>query len=262
MDLGLGEVGAASVAFLGMAAFLAGLVDAIAGGGGLIQIPVLFAMFPSSAPAILLGTNKFSAVFGTSFAAVRYARTTHLEWNAALPAAVTALGSAFLGAWLVTRVPPDGLRTALPFVLTGIALYTYFKDKLGVEHSPMHRGLRESVLGIALGAVIGFYDGFFGPGTGSFLLFLFVRLFGFDFLSASAAAKIVNVACNLAALAWFVSSGNVAIPCAVLMAACNLFGAAIGTRLALTRGSRFVRQMFLGVVALLVIKIVYDNSMR
>lgn len=262
MDLGLGDVSATAIALLALASFLAGLIDAVAGGGGLIQIPVLFSMFPLAAPAMLLGTNKFSAVFGTTFAAVRYARTTRVEWNAALPAAITALGSAFVGAWLVTQMPPDLLRISLPFILAGIACYTYFKDRLGIEHQPVHRGVRESALGICLGAVIGFYDGFFGPGTGSFLLFLFVKVFGFDFLSASAAAKIVNVACNLAALFWFASSGNLALPCAILMASCNLGGSAVGTRLALSRGSRFVRQVFLVVVTLLVVKIAYDNSVR
>jgi uncharacterized membrane protein YfcA len=262
MGLGFGELAWGSVLLLVLAAFFAGLVDAVAGGGGLIQIPVLFAIFPSVPAAILLGTNKFSGVFGTSLAALRFARSTRMEWNAALPAAVAALVFAFAGAWSVTRVSPNLIRQILPFLLVVMGFYIVLKDRLGTFHAPLHHGRSEAMRGVALGTLIGFYDGFFGPGTGSFLLFMFVRIFGFDFLSASAAAKIVNVACNLAALSWFALSGNVGWECGLMMAVANLLGAFVGTRLALRHGNRLVRQMFLVVVAALVVKTTYDNFIR
>lgn len=236
------------------AAFLAGLVDAISGGGGLIQVPALFSALPGAAPATLFGTNKLASIWGTGVAAGHYARRIHLEWGTAVPAAAAAFVFAFIGAYVITRVPGDLVRKGLPFVLIIVAAYTFRAKHLGLHHQPLHRGAREKILALAAGASIGFYDGFFGPGTGSFLMFLFVRFFGFDFLGASAAAKVVNVACNGAALLWFGFSGNVLWQLGATMALCNLFGSLIGSRLALYHGSRFVRVVFLTVLVFLIIK--------
>lgn len=243
-------------------AFLAGFIDAVVGGGGLVQIPLLFALFPFAPPAVLLGTNKIASVFGTSASAVQYARRVAVEWNTALPAALAALVSSFAGAWTVTRIPPDFLRALLPFLLVAVAAYTYFRKDLGSVHEPAHSGLRETLLGAAVGASIGFYDGFFGPGTGSFLVFLFVRFFGFDFLGASAAAKVVNVACNLAAIVWFAISGNLWLGVGLAMAAFNVAGSLTGSHIAISRGSSFVRRLFLAVVSLLVLKTAYDAFLK
>ncbi|HEY0064682.1 MAG TPA: TSUP family transporter [Telluria sp.] len=249
-------------ALLGLAAFTAGLVDAVVGGGGLIQVPVLFSMFPREAPATLIGTSKLAGIFGTSAAAVNYARRVRVAWSAAAPAAVAAFCLSFVGAYTVTRVPADFMRTLLPVVLVAVAIYTFRKKDFGAAHAPVHSGNAERYLAIGMGACIGFYDGFFGPGTGSFLIFLFVRFFGFDFLSASAAAKVVNVSCNLSALMWFGVSGHLLWQLGLLMAACQIAGSLVGTKLAIKHGSGFVRKLFLIVVTLLIIKTSYDAFLR
>ena len=249
-------------ALLAVAAFVAGLVDAVVGGGGLIQIPAIFAVFPKEVPATLLGTNKLASMCGTTVAAVKYARRVQVAWSAAAPAAVAAFVMAFAGAWTVTRVPADFVRSLLPLILLAVAVYTFKKKDFGSVHAPLHSGMTERLLAVSVGAFIGFYDGFFGPGTGSFLLFLFVRFFGFDFLGASAAAKVVNVACNVSALIWFGYSGHLIWKLAALMAVCQVAGSLIGTRLALKHGSGFVRKLFLVVVSLLIVKTAYDSFMR
>lgn len=243
---------------LALAAFFAGVVDAVVGGGGLVQLPALFSVLSTTAPASLLGTSKLAGVWGTGAAALTYMRKVRVEWNAALPAAASAFLFAFLGAYTVTRVPPDFLRIVLPVLLLIVGLYTFARKDFGNLHAPIHQGNFERLMAVLLGGGIGFYDGFFGPGTGSFLLFLFIRFFGFDFLGASAAAKIVNFACNLAALCWFGISGHVLVLLGLLMAVCNGSGAMIGTRLALRYGSGWIRRLFLVVIAALFIKTASD----
>lgn len=247
---------------LGLAAFAAGLIDAVVGGGGLIQLPTMFTVFPNMAPATLIGTNKLASIFGTGVAAVSYARRVVIAWSVATPAALAALVFAFLGAYTVTKVSADFMRLALPVVLLAVAIYTFAKKDFGSVHSPIHTGAKEQSLALVVGAAIGFYDGFFGPGTGSFLVFLFVRVFGFDFLGASAVAKIVNVACNFAALVWFGYSGHLIWQLGLMMAVCQIAGSLIGSRLAMKHGSGFVRILFLFVVSILIVKTSYDAWLR
>ena len=247
---------------LGLAAFSAGLVDAVVGGGGLIQIPVLFSAFPNTAPATLLGTSKLAGIFGTAAAAVNYAKRVRLAWSTAAPAAAAAFLLSFAGAYTVTRIPADFMRLLLPFVLVLVAVYTFWKKDFGNVHAPAHTGMRERVFAIMIGGGIGFYDGFFGPGTGSFLVFLFVRFFGFDFLSASAVAKVVNVACNFAALLLFGLTGHLLWQLGAMMAVCQVAGSLVGTRLAIRHGSGFVRKVFLVVVCILIVKTGYDAAIR
>jgi len=244
---------------LALAAATAGFIDAVVGGGGLIQIPALFTLLPGETPATLFGTNKFASVFGTGNAAWGYARRVAMPWRTTLPAALAAFACAYLGAMAVAWLPRDLLRPLILVMLVGAAAYTYAKKDFGAVHGPQHSGHRELVFAILLGGVIGFYDGFFGPGTGSFLIFLFIRFFGFDFLHASAAAKVVNVATNLAALAYFAPHGHLLWQAAVLMAVCNVAGSLAGTRLALRHGSGFVRRVFLVVVSLLIVKFAWDT---
>lgn len=253
MDFLIGDYG-----LLALAALFAGLVDAVVGGGGLIQLPALFSVLPQTVPASLFGTNKFSAIWGTLFAARTYARKISVEWGTAIPASGAALLFSFAGAWLVTAFPPDLIRKTLPFLLLAVAIYVAIRKDFGASHAPRFSGARETRMALVTGAGIGFYDGFFGPGTGSFLLFLFVRFFGFDFLGASAVAKIVNVACNFAALIWFGYAGHVLWPLGLLMAICNICGAMIGTRVALKEGSVFIRKAFLVVVGALILKTARD----
>jgi uncharacterized membrane protein YfcA len=247
---------------VGVAALFAGFVDAIVGGGGLILIPALFSAFPAAAPATLFGTNKGGAIWGTAASMLQYTRRVQIRWNALLPAVIAALIGAFAGAWMVTLVKAAFLRDLLPFLLAAVLLYTLMKKELGRTHAPALEGTREALTGAALGFALGFYDGFFGPGTGSFLVFAFVRFFGFDFLNASASAKIVNVACNLAALALFAWKGHVWWHFVAVIAVCNVTGSLLGTRMALKHGSGFVRVMFIFVVTALICKTAYDAFMR
>lgn len=242
-----------------LAAFLAGGIDAIVGGGGLIQIPALFAVYPDQSPATLFGTNKCASVVGTANATWRYARQVRMPWRTILPAALAAFVFSYAGAAAVAWLPKNAVRPLILIMLVLAAIYTLKRKDFGQLHRPAHAGHRELFFAVLLGGVIGFYDGFFGPGTGSFLIFLFVRFFGFDFLHASAGAKVVNVATNLAALAYFVPNGYVLPVLAAIMAAANVSGSLAGTWLALRHGSVFVRQVFLLVVGALIVKFAWDT---
>lgn len=240
-------------------AFLAGFVDSVVGGGGLIQIPALLLLLPGMPVAALLGTNKMASIWGTAAAAWHYLQHVELPWRAVLPTALAALLCGFLGARAVSALPGDLLR---PFVLGALVLvlvYTLWRKDFGKLHAPRLGGRAEVLAGIAAGAAIGFYDGFLGPGTGSFLVLAFVGLFGFSFLHASAAAKVVNTITNLAALAWFASQGLVRYELAIPMAFCNIGGALVGSRLAIARGSGFVRAFFILVVGALILRLGYDH---
>lgn len=250
------------LAIVTLASLFAGFVDAIVGGGGLILVPALFSVFPGAAPATLFGTNKGAAVWGTAWAGWQFARRVQLPWGALLPAAGAALLGAAAGAWTVTQVSADGLRRALPFVLLAVLLYTLARKDMGRTHAPRHAGRGEALRASAVGAVIGFYDGFFGPGTGSFFVFLFVRWLGYDFLHASASAKLLNTATNVAALVAFAWAGHVWWHIALVMAVANVAGSLLGTRLALQHGAGFVRVVFIGVVSALILKTGYDGFLR
>ncbi len=245
-----------------LASLLAGFVDSIVGGGGLILVPALFITFPAAPPATLLGTSKGAAVWGTAMATWRYSRQVDVRMAALLPAAATGFAASFAGAWLVTVVSPDYLRKVLPVVLLAVLGYTLFKKELGRTHAPRFSGARETLVAAAIGALIGFYDGFFGPGTGSFLVFSFVRLLGYDFLSASAAAKLINTATNLAALILFAAKGHIWWHFVAAMALANVLGSLLGSRLALKHGTGFVRAVFILVVSALIIKTGYDAFLR
>jgi uncharacterized membrane protein YfcA len=241
---------------------LAGFVDAIVGGGGLVLLPALFAVYPAGAPATLLGTNKASAVWGTGWATVQYARRVTMRWRALLPAVAAAIAGSFAGAWMVTLVSPDGLRRWLPFVLLAVLLYTLARKDLGRDHAPRLAGRAEALAASAIGAAVGFYDGFFGPGTGSFFVFLFVRALGYDFLHASASAKLLNTATNASALALFAWQGHVWWHVALVVAVANVAGSVAGARLALRHGAGFVRVVFIVVVGALIVKTGYDGFFR
>ena len=243
-----------------LGAFVAGLIDAVVGGGGLIQIPLLFGAFPLTAPATIFGTNKLSAIFGTIAAALRYVRRVRVPWLAALPAAGAAFVSAFFGAITVSAIPLGVLKPLVLVLLVVVAGYTWVRKDFGRIDRGLQLGRRHVVGAAALGGAIGFYDGFFGPGTGSFLIFLFVRYFGFDFLRASATAKVVNVMTNLAALLYFGPRGAVLWQLGLGMAVCNVAGALVGSHLALRHGSGLVRGLFLIVVSTLIARFAWELS--
>lgn len=248
----------ADIAALLAFAFLAGFIDAVAGGGGLVQVPALFILLPGVPPATLLGTNKFSSIWGTASAAWQYSRQMPVDWRATLPTAIAALLAGYLGARTVAQVPGDFLRPMVLVLLLAVLAYTLWKKNLGALHAPKLSGATLTGAAIATGTVIGFYDGFFGPGTGSFLMIAFVGLFGFSFLAASASAKIVNVVTNGAALAYFIAAGHVLYQIAAPMAVCNVAGSLIGARLALKLGSGFVRGVFVVVVVALIARYAWD----
>jgi uncharacterized membrane protein YfcA len=234
---------------------LAGFIDAVVGGGGLIQIPVLLILMPGTSVATILGTNKFASCAGTTMAVQRYARQVTIDWPSIVPAAVTAFIFSFLGSRTVVLLSTDFMRPIVLVLLVLVAIYVFLVKDLGLVHQPKHPPTKAKLLGVLIGAAIGFYDGFFGPGTGSFLIFLFVGVFGFDFLSASASAKVINWATNIASVIYFGWSGNILYQYALPMAVCNVVGATIGTRLAIAKGSRFVRIFFLVIVGALIAKL-------
>lgn len=244
------------------ASLLAGFVDAIVGGGGLILVPALFAIFPTAQPATLFGVNKGASVWGTAVATVQFARRVDMRWAALLPAAATGFAASLAGAWLVTLISAGFLRKALPLVLVGVLIYTLARKDLGRHHTPRFTGRAETAAACCIGLVLGFYDGFFGPGAGSFLVFLFVRWLGYDFLNAAASAKLLNIATNLAALALFAWKGHVWWHFALTMAVANVVGSLLGTRLALRHGAGFVRSMFMVVVSALILKTAFDAFLK
>lgn len=239
-------------------AFLAGLIDSVAGGGGLIQLPALLILLPELPIAMRLGTNKGASVAGTTAAMLTYLRRVRLDWRRLLPTALLAGVGSWGGAHVVSRLDDDVLRPFMLGLLIAVALYTLRQKNFGVAGRTLFGPRLQTLAFLAIGLVIGFYDGFFGPGTGSFLIFAGVKLLGFDLLHASATAKVINVATNIAALAFFIPARQVLWSVALPMAACNMLGGVVGARLALQRGNRFVRVVFLVVLAGVIVRLAYD----
>jgi len=241
-----------------LASFAGGLVNAIAGGGGLVTIPALFGIYPAAPAATLFGTNKVTMLAGTLPAAATYGRRVTLPWATLTPAIAAALVGGATGAAAVTLAPSDQVRRLLPLLLAAVLVQTLLQRRLGVDHAPRHRPRAEAAIMAAIAFALGLYDGFFGPGTGSFLIFLFVRMLGFDFLHATASAKIVNAATNAGAIAVFAGTGHVWWHLLGPLVIANVAGSLLGTHLALRHGSRFIRTVFVAVVALLILKTGYD----
>ena len=249
----------ATLALLCAAAFTAGLIDSVVGGGGLIQTPALFLLMPSTTPvSTVLGTGKVASLAGTAAAAGTYLRRVRLDWRVTAPAALAALVLAYVGARLAGHVSRDAFRPFVLVMLVVMGAYTLWRKDFGALQRARVAADAVPVYATAIGASVGLYDGFFGPGAGSILVFLFVGVAGLDFLGASASAKVVNTVTNLAALAYFAVNGNVLYRVAVPMAACNLAGSMIGARLAVRRGTAFIRGFFLVVITLLIARIAYD----
>ena len=236
------------------AAFSAGFVDAIVGGGGLIQLPALLAGYPGAAPPVLLGTNKLGSICGTGGACIRYMRVVRIPWRVILPAAAVAFLAALAGASSVSAVSPALYRPMVPIMLTGVLIYVLWHKDLGARHAPIAFSRRRNYFAFAAIGGIGFYDGFFGPGTGSFLMLLFIRLYGFDFLHASAGARTINVATNAGALLLFGMHGEVQWGLGIALGACNATGSVLGAHTAVRHGSKFVRTLFIAIVVTLIVK--------
>jgi uncharacterized membrane protein YfcA len=241
-----------------LSALVAGFVDATVGGGGLVQIPALFAVLPGQLPAVLLGTNKFAAICGTINASYAYFRRVRLPVRFIVLVCVLSGIAAVLGAQSARFVAPGLFRLALPIILAAILVYTIKQKALGASYSL--EGIRADTVwkGCLIGCVIGWYDGFLGAGTGTFLIFLFIRFLRFDFLHASAASKLVNVSTNLGALIMFMISNDVLWRFAVPMAIANAVGGIVGARFAILKGNTFIRRLFILIVACLLLKTGFD----
>ena len=243
----------------------AGLVDAIVGGGGLIQLPALFIFLPRELAAsipLVFGTNKLSSLCGTSVAAWQYSRRVRIPWASIRPATIAAFFFSALGVRVLQSVRSEFLRPLTLVLLIAVAIYTYSRKSLGHLHAPKFLADHERWMAVAVGVVIGFYDGFFGPGVGSFWLIAFVTVLGYDLVRASAHARVMNFASNLAALLFFAAVGKVAWLPGLVMGAGQFIGGRIGSHLALNRGARFIRPIFLLMASLVALKLIYASLSR
>jgi uncharacterized membrane protein YfcA len=248
-----------TILFLVIASFFAGFIDSIAGGGGLIQLPALLIGLPKSETVTVLGTNKFASVFGTTTAAALYRRQIKPDPKALLAMAIPAFIGSMAGALLASKLPTDAMRPIVLILLIAVAIYTWRKPDLGKVEILRHAPKKHNQIAMVGGVIIGFYDGIFGPGTGSFLMLILVASLGYAFISASAIAKIVNVSTNVGAIIIFGLNGVILWKLGLLMAASNVTGAIVGSRLAIKGGSTLVRKVFLLVTMALIIKVGIDT---
>ena len=245
----------ATALFLLAASFFAGFIDSIAGGGGLIQLPALLIGLPKSETAEVLGTNKLSSIFGTSTAAVLYRKQIKPDPKVLLAMGLPALLGSAGGAMLASKIPTSSMRPMVLVLLIVVAVYTWFKPDLGKFENLRHLPKRRVQIAALAGVIIGFYDGIFGPGTGSFLMLILVASLGYAFITASAIAKVVNVATNVGAILVFGINGAVIWQIGIIMGVANISGAIIGARLAIKGGSTLVRKVFLIVTVALIVKV-------
>jgi uncharacterized membrane protein YfcA len=230
---------------------VAGFVDSIAGGGGLITLPVLLSL--GLDPQHALGTNKLQGTCGSGSASWHFARAKAVKLKECVRGFIFSLVGSAVGALVVQHVDPSFLRRAIPLLLIGVALYTLLKPTLGEQdiHPRMPRFWFDLLFGLGLG----FYDGFFGPGTGTFWAMAFVLALGFNLMRATACTKVMNFASNLGSLAFFIAGRNVLFLPGIAMGFGQLLGAQIGSHMVVTRGTRFIRPIFLSVVLLLALKL-------
>jgi uncharacterized membrane protein YfcA len=253
------EISLATLAFLVAAAFLAGWVDAVVGGGGLIQLPALLIGLPADTPpASILGTNKVSSVWGTATSSITYAIKLRPDWRTVLPLVVGSAAGAALGAQAARYLPKQYFTPIVLVALVVVGFYTWRRPELGLHSARKHDGRKHYVLTTAIGLGVGAYDGILGPGTGSFFVILLVTVLGYGFLEASAKAKIANLFTNLAAIVVFATHGSVLWAIGLTMGAANLVGGFIGARMAIRGGNAFVRKVFLVVVGALAVKLAWD----
>ncbi|MCU0437230.1 MAG: sulfite exporter TauE/SafE family protein [Raineya sp.] len=239
-------------------AFLAGFVDAVVGGGGLVQVPALFVIFPHFLVPQVIATNRFASVMGTSVAVWQYLRKVKIDFKAVIPAAIGAAGMSFLGAKASSVIDASILKPVILVLMLGIVIYTYTQKQLG-ETSKLHPSFnRVYTYNFLIGAMMGFYNGLIGPGTGSLLVFALVSIVGYNFLMASAKAKIINVIADIFSLIAFLMGGFVVFKVAIPMMVCNMAGSYLGSRMAILKGNTFVRKFFLIVILLLITRFAYD----
>jgi uncharacterized protein len=254
---GLEGVALSTILLVIVAGLLAGWVDAVVGGGGLIQLPALL-LVPGISPVQALATNKMGSVFGTATSAVTYARRVHPDLRTAIPMAIAAGLAAVGGAGVATLLPASVFKPIILAALVVVLSFTLAKRQAGLATALRFRGRRHYGTAVLIGAGIGFYDGLIGPGTGSFLVIALVSALGYSFLDGSAKAKIVNLATNIGALALFAPTGHVLWGLGLILGASNMVGGYLGSRMAVSKGSGFVRVVFVVVVVALILKLGYD----
>ncbi len=238
--------------------FTAGFIDSVVGGGGLIQIPALLINLPSQPLPTLLGTNKIAALSGTSVAAFQYSKRIKFDYRILLVISFFAFAASYCGAKAVSFINTDTLKPLILVILILIAVYTFIKKDLGSIQTKQLPIRKQLIFGSVIGIIVGFYDGFFGPGTGSFFVLGFVVILGFEFVTASAYSKVINCMTNLSALIVFLRQGNYLLEIALVMAVCNILGNVVGSRIALKRGNGFVRIIFLVIVSIMILRYGYD----
>ncbi len=254
----LEDYGYITIALMALFAFIAGFIDSIVGGGGLIQLPALLIAFPSTPLPLLFGTNKIAALAGTAISAIKYAKKVSFNFPLLAVISASCFISSFFGAKLVSHLDSTILKPLILVILIVIAIYTFVKKNLGSTQTKELSLKKQMGYGALIGFSVGFYDGFFGPGTGSFFVLGFVVVLGFEFVKASAYAKIVNCITNISALIVFIKQGFFILPLAILMAVFNIIGSYIGSHLVLRKGNEFVRVIFLVIVSLMILKYGYD----
>jgi len=245
--------------FLAIASGFAGFVDAMAGGGGLIQLPALLVGLPNKDLPLILGTNKVPSIFGTAAAARNYFKNIKPDIPLTITMMVPAFAGSMAGAALAATIPKEFFKPVLVFLLLVVAIYTWRKPELGMSENLKYTNRKRLVIVAVIGLLIGFYDGIFGPGTGTFLVFFLVSAIGFAFLKASATAKLVNIATNAGAILSFQLTGHIWWQLGLLLAFANVTGAIIGSRLAIRGGSPLVRKVFLAVTFLLIARVAWDT---
>jgi uncharacterized protein len=239
-------------------AFTAGFVDAIVGGGGLIQMPAGLVLLPQYPVATVIGTLKVPAISGTSLAAFEYAKKVQLNRRLLPLMMLLACIASFTGSYLLMQVSNSFMKPLLLAVLVVVAFYTYTNKNFGIHEEREHTPRQEVLYAVIISLSIGLYDGFIGPGAGSFLVLAFISIFGFDFLKASAHAKFVNLATNFGSIVLFAMKGKMIYAIALPMAVCNALGGWLGARLAILKGNKFIRMFFLAVVCITIVRFAYD----
>ena len=247
-----------TIILLCIAAFAAGFVDAIVGGGGLIQTPMGLILLPQLPVSTVVGSLKIPAFSGTAFAAAQYVKKVVINWKLLLPMMALAMLASFAGSSLLTQMHNDFMKPVLLVVLTLVAIYTFIKKDFGQHKEKAHSPTTHIIYSLLISLVIGFYDGFIGPGAGSFLVMAFVVLMGYDFLHASANAKMVNLATNFGSILLFVIKGKILWAVAIPMALCNAAGGFTGAKLAINKGNKFIRIFFLIIVVGTLMRFAYD----
>jgi uncharacterized membrane protein YfcA len=240
------------------AAFGAGFVDAIVGGGGLIQTPTALILMPNLPVATVIGSLKIPAFSGTFFAAKQYIKQVKVDWKRMALMCIVAFSFAFLGSELLTKMGNSYMKPILFCILIVVAVYTYSKKSFGQAQSKQLSNKALLLRSLLLSATVGFYDGFIGPGTGSFLVLGFIAILGYDFLHASANAKLVNLSTNFGSILLFILKGTIIWGVAIPMAICNAVGGLLGAKLAIAKGNQFIRVFFLLVICATILRFGYD----